>query len=315
MTVAIDYYAELGVRRDANADEIKMAYRRLARELHPDVNPDPVAQERFKEVTQAHEVLSDPDKRQMYDQGSDPFAAAGGYFGQARTEHSGTDEYPHGRWESHREGWPPRSNGAGSQSWDQAPDSDYLGGQPPTSSFDWQRAYDWHRSEERRLRRAVKPYRPFPNPAGVLVICVVFALAVLVAARAVTHRTHAGLHATPVTTTKTIRVMNATWAPPPQGAAPAMTAKQAWLTWSHGEPIRPTVQLGLITQPIGRSHCGSKCDGIPEQNELAYGYYWTSCLPGAKLPATKCWNWLFLDANTGAVIAARRYDEPPIPGP
>jgi DnaJ-class molecular chaperone with C-terminal Zn finger domain len=48
-----DYYALLGVRRDANADEIKMAFRRLARELHPDVNPDPVAQERFKEITQA----------------------------------------------------------------------------------------------------------------------------------------------------------------------------------------------------------------------------------------------------------------------
>jgi hypothetical protein len=316
MTVAIDYYAELGVRRDASADEIKMAYRRLARELHPDVNPDPVDQERFKEITQAHEVLSDPDKRQMYDLGGDPFAAAGGYFGQARTEHSETDGYPRGRWESDRERWPPHpSDGVWSQSWDQAPYSDDLGGQPPTSSFDWQRVYDWQRSEERRLRRAVKPYRPFPNPVGVLVICVVFALAVLVAARGVTHRSHAGLHATPVTTTKTISVINATWAPPPPSAAPAMTAKQAWLTWSHGEPIRPTVQLGLITQPIGLSHCGPKCVGISVQNKLAYGYYWTFCLPGAKLPATKCWNWLFLDANTGAVITARRYDEPFSPFP
>jgi molecular chaperone DnaJ len=75
--VANDYYAVLGVRRDADADEIKKAYRRLARELHPDVNPDPQTQERFKEITQAYEVLSDPGKRQMYDMGADPFAQAG----------------------------------------------------------------------------------------------------------------------------------------------------------------------------------------------------------------------------------------------
>jgi len=77
MPVANDYYGILGVRRDAGPDEIKKAYRRLARELHPDVNPDPALQERFKEVTQAYEVLSDPEKRQMYDLGADPFARAG----------------------------------------------------------------------------------------------------------------------------------------------------------------------------------------------------------------------------------------------
>jgi hypothetical protein len=78
MSVATDYYAVLGVRRDANAEEIKKAYRRLARELHPDVNPDPVTHERFKEITQAHEVLSDPDKRQMYDLGGQaPWPAYG----------------------------------------------------------------------------------------------------------------------------------------------------------------------------------------------------------------------------------------------
>jgi molecular chaperone DnaJ len=75
--VANDYYGVLGVRRDADPDEIKKAYRRLARELHPDVNPDPQTQERFKEITQAYEVLSDPSKRQMYDMGADPFAQAG----------------------------------------------------------------------------------------------------------------------------------------------------------------------------------------------------------------------------------------------
>ncbi|GAA3139677.1 hypothetical protein GCM10020001_072850 [Nonomuraea salmonea] len=73
-----DYYATLGVRRDASQDEIKKAYRRLARELHPDVNPDPDTQERFKEITQAYEVLSDPNKRQMYDLGGDPFGGGAG---------------------------------------------------------------------------------------------------------------------------------------------------------------------------------------------------------------------------------------------
>ncbi|WP_061294458.1 molecular chaperone DnaJ [Herbidospora cretacea] len=79
--MAKDYYATLGVRREASQDEIKKAYRRLARELHPDVNPDPATQERFKEINAAYEVLSDPQKRQMHDMGGDPFGGAGGGAG------------------------------------------------------------------------------------------------------------------------------------------------------------------------------------------------------------------------------------------
>jgi molecular chaperone DnaJ len=74
--VATDYYAVLGVRRDATSEEIKKAYRKLARELHPDVNQAPDAADRFKDVTRAYEVLSDPEKRQMFDLGGDPFAGA-----------------------------------------------------------------------------------------------------------------------------------------------------------------------------------------------------------------------------------------------
>src|ERR1700759_5510170 len=63
-----DYYQTLGVTRDADAEDIKRAYRKLARKYHPDVSKEKNAEERFKEVAEAYEVLRDADKRTAYDQ-------------------------------------------------------------------------------------------------------------------------------------------------------------------------------------------------------------------------------------------------------
>jgi len=74
-----DYYKTLGVDKKATPEEIKKAYRKLARKYHPDTNPDDKqAEERFKEISQAHDVLGDPEKRKQYDSGSGPFATGGG---------------------------------------------------------------------------------------------------------------------------------------------------------------------------------------------------------------------------------------------
>src|SRR5271166_6274662 len=80
MSATRDYYDVLGVPRDADDAEIKKAFRRLARELHPDVNRhDPHAEDKFKEAAEAYEVLSDPERRATYDRYGREGLRSGGY--------------------------------------------------------------------------------------------------------------------------------------------------------------------------------------------------------------------------------------------
>ena len=79
--MATDYYGVLGLARGATDNDIKKAYRRLARDLHPDVNPEPGAKERFQEVSKAYQALTDPEKRRIVDLGGDPLSQGAGTAG------------------------------------------------------------------------------------------------------------------------------------------------------------------------------------------------------------------------------------------
>src|SRR5262252_2595032 len=110
-----DYYGALGVKKSASTEDIKKAFRKLARKYHPDVNPgDKAAEEKFKTISEAHEVLSDPKKRKIYDQlgfysdNIDP-AAAEAYARGGGTGAGGFGGFPGG----YPPGYPPGQGGQG----------------------------------------------------------------------------------------------------------------------------------------------------------------------------------------------------------
>ncbi|GAA0411151.1 curved DNA-binding protein [Acrocarpospora corrugata] len=94
----MDFYEILGVSRDASQEEIQRAYRKLARAYHPDVNKDPAAEDRFKEASEAYQVLSDPERRREYDKApapgwtSDVEDLFGGVFGRRWGPMAGADQ-------------------------------------------------------------------------------------------------------------------------------------------------------------------------------------------------------------------------------
>ncbi|WP_141050205.1 DnaJ C-terminal domain-containing protein [Aliarcobacter cryaerophilus] len=89
--MAKSLYETLEVSENASADEIKKAYRKLARKYHPDVNKDPKAEEKFKEINAAYEVLSDPQKKQQYDQYGDSMFGGQNFSDFARNQGGGVD--------------------------------------------------------------------------------------------------------------------------------------------------------------------------------------------------------------------------------
>lgn len=105
--MARDYYAALGVPRNASTEEIQQAFRRLARANHPDVNKDPGAEDRFKEINEAYQVLSDPDQRRRYDRFGPDFrqyaeAGAGAGPGRDTRARGGRPPPGGGRWSGTR---------------------------------------------------------------------------------------------------------------------------------------------------------------------------------------------------------------------
>ena len=103
-----DYYKVLGVDKKASQDDIKKAYRKLARKYHPDTNKDAGAEERFKEISEAYDVLGDPEKRKKYDRGGsvfaggNPFGGGGGGGGRRATDFGSLLGHPVGHLQHRR---------------------------------------------------------------------------------------------------------------------------------------------------------------------------------------------------------------------
>src|SRR3954470_18487152 len=122
-----DYYSTLGVAKTATEKEIKAAYRKLARKLHPDVNPgDKASESKFKEVNEAYEVLGDPDKRKKYDE----LGANWRMYEQAEAQ-GGANPFAGGQWNVNTGGGP----GGGARTMSQEEMEELFGDANPFSDF------------------------------------------------------------------------------------------------------------------------------------------------------------------------------------
>jgi len=109
----IDYYNVLGVKKEASQDEIKKAYKKLARKHHPDLNPDDKeAHRRFQEINEANEVLSDPEKRKKYDQYGEQWKHADEYEKQ-RQQYGGQGGFSQGGFSGDGSFWSSSDDGSG----------------------------------------------------------------------------------------------------------------------------------------------------------------------------------------------------------
>ena len=107
MARADDYYKTLGVDKKASQEEIKKAYRKLARQYHPDTNKDAGAEERFKAISEAYDILGDPDKRKKYDRGGSVFGGSSPFGPNTAGNRSGRI-FPSSRLQSVIVNGPPR---------------------------------------------------------------------------------------------------------------------------------------------------------------------------------------------------------------
>ena len=134
-----DHYKTLGVDKKASAEEIKKAYRKLARQYHPDTNKDPGAEERFKQISEAYDVLSDTEKRKKYDRGGmNPFGAAGTAGGAAGADFGSFSDilsgiFNQGGGRGGARSGRPRSAGATWRPRSRSPDEAVEGAQVPVS--------------------------------------------------------------------------------------------------------------------------------------------------------------------------------------
>jgi DnaJ-class molecular chaperone len=151
-----DYYEILGLSKSASADEIKKAHRKLVRKYHPDANKEPTAQDKFKEIQEAYDILSEPDKRQKYDQ----FGHAG--VGTAPPPGSAGDPYEQFRRQSARPGSRSRPGGPGVS----VEDFNFGGGAPGDFGSVFEQLFGAQAARGQQRSRRPQPQQPAPPQRG-----------------------------------------------------------------------------------------------------------------------------------------------------